>query len=521
MLHRSFLLITGRRFSVAAVYLGLHLACLFGALQVRAEISTPAFFSDGMVLQREGDAKVWGKTDPGTELKATFGDVSLSTTSDEQGKWSFTFKNLKADTTGKTLTISSAKEKKVINDVLVGEVWLASGQSNMEWTVNKTSSKLEANTANDSLLRVYVSANIARGYPQTDLPGSWKATKPGNTGGFTSVGYNFARKLRAELDVPVGVIECAWGGKTIQSFISREALENLPEAKKMFGPQLKVLAGPDFVKAQANYQAAFESHADALKKWEQNKQGKKPEPPRQPNDPGRNPFYVCSIYNGMVAPFVGYGIRGALWYQGESNAKGGSSHFYAKLQETLIKDWRARWGKDFSFYYVQLAAYHAPKKQMWVTVQDQQRRVLDMVPGTGMAVITDVSSLKNIHPPNKKDVGERLARWALHHDYGKSDVIVSGPLYQSSKVDGSSLVLSFKHAKGLKASDEKPLQHFELSDKDGKWHSAKAEIKGDTIVLTSDQVTEPVHARYAWNAVPTGANLTNTTDLPASCFTTE
>lgn len=465
---------------------------LLATLSAQAEITLPTFFSNGMVLQRQTEAKLWGTTTPNTQITATLGDSKSIAKSKIDGTFTITFKGLKSNTSGQSLTLSTPTEKKVIEDVLIGEVWLASGQSNMEWTMNKTDGAQEAKTANDPLLRVYVSQNIARPTPQTDFKGTWKPTAPGNTQAFTAVGYQFAKQLRSELNVPVGIIECSWGGKSVQAFSSLEALQSTPEGKPL---------AKQFQNQMENWQSIPDN--------------------RRPN-PGNNPNTPTSLHNGMIAPLIGYGIRGTIWYQGESNANPNTAPNYAELQAAMIKDWRKRWGQEFPFYYVQLANFAKWRSPAnWMIVQDEQRQMLDTVKNTGMAVTIDIGDPNNIHPTNKADVGKRLARWALKNDYGKKEIITSGPLYKSHKTVGDTITLTFNFQDGLKTKDKKAPQTFEVSGSDGKWHPATATLKDNTISLASPEVKKPTKARYAWSLNPSAANLTNSANLPASPFTSK
>lgn len=461
-----------------------------------AAIEMPAFFSDGMVLQRETGAPIWGWTDARTPVSVEFAGKKLETKADADGKWLVDFKDLKASEKGETLTVTIGSEQRVINNVLVGEVWIASGQSNMEWPVDKTNGKAEASQAVDPALRVFLSGNVAVAEPLRDFPGTWAETKPESTLKFTAVGYQFAKKLREELGVPVGVIECAWGGKPVQAFMSPKALETVP-------------IGAELLK---NRNKAIENY---------NRQTEK-----KGNDPSTNSSLATNIYNGMIAPLAGYGARGAIWYQGESNANGQIASHYAELQAAMIQDWRQRWGKELSFYYVQLANFRKPSEQPgqvsdWIVVQDEQRQMLAMVEKTGMAVINDIGEANDIHPRNKKDVGQRLARWALKQDYGKSDIVPSGPLFSEAEFKGGQAIISFDHAKGLKTRDGQPLQRIEIADRKGAWVWAQSKIENDQLIVWSDDIKSPTKVRYAWAENPTGANLVNAEDLPASVFTTE
>jgi len=411
--------------------------------------------------------------------------------------------------------------------VLVGEVWLASGQSNMEWRVTQTTSKDSIATDKDNLLRIYLSGNITAESPVTDFAGTWKPTQPENTGSFTAVGYEFAKALRAKLKVPVGIIECSWGGKPVQSFVSDEALKACPEAKAMLEHKAAAVKNYDPKKAQAQYEAALEKWKAANAKWQQEKKGRRPRHPRKPQHPALNSSMPSAIYNGMIAPLTGYGARGAIWYQGESNAHGDQAKNYGELLECLIQDWRKQWDSNLSFYYVQLANFTRRGKNHpdWVHVQDEMRRLIDdsnsKTGHVGMATINDIGHPTDIHPKNKKDVGKRLARWALNQDYGKKDVIVSGPLYKSHTINNGAIEITFNHAKGLKTRDGKSPGSFEIAGADGQWQAAEAKVSGNKIIVSSKSLTKPTQARYAWKSDPTGANLVNAEGLPTSCFVTQ
>lgn len=494
---------------------------------VQAELKLPYFFTDHAVLQQETGAQVWGWGHPGSDVVVKFAGQEKKTKVDGKGSWSVNFTELKASSVGQDLVIQSGKEKLTIHDVLVGEVWLASGQSNMEWKLEHTNSgKEEMKNARDPLLRVFTSSNTARAEPQKDWWGAWNTTEPGKSKNFTAVGYHFGKRLRAELNVPVGIIECAWGGKPAQSFISRKALEKLPEAQHLISHKAQLIAKWDPIKAKAAFEKKNTEFQTQLAEWKKTKKGKKPRKPRQPMNPAVDPGQHSTIYNGMIAPLVGYGARGVIWYQGESNANKWTAKDYQELLGCLVSDWRQRWQKDLSFYWVQLANYRRPSEKPgvqsdWVTVQDEMRRALKTIPRSGMVVANDVGAAFDIHPRNKRTIGERLARWALHHDYGRSEIVVSGPLFSKKEVKGAQIILHFDYAKGLKARDGKKLVRFEIAGADGKWNWAQAKIEGEKVIVWHDQLKEPKMARYAWADNPAGANLVNGEGLPASCFTTE
>lgn len=495
-----------------------------------AEVSLPRFFSDHMVLQRDKPATLWGTADAGSTVTLTFKGKSVRAKADGSGRWKASLGSFPASADGAALTVSDGKDTKTLNDVLVGEVWFASGQSNMQWSLAQSGGAKEAiAAANHPGIRFFMTKLATATEPKSDTEGAWLVSTPQTAGRFSGVGYHFARKLHQELGVPVGVIQSAWGGKPVETFTSREALASIPEGKARLASFDKAVAGFDPAVAKTRHAAAMERWKKQMEAWKakpKEKRGKAPAQPKTPEHPATAPGNPATIYNAMVAPFTGYAMRGAIWYQGESNAKSPQSSLdYGKLFPLMIRDWRARWNDDFRFLWVQLANFRKPVEEPgtndpWAVLQDQQRRSL-AIEKTGMAVINDIGTENNIHPPNKKDVGERLARWALADDYGK-DVVRCGPLYKDFKIDGAKVTVTFDHTgKGLKSADGGPLKRFEIRGADGKWHWADATISADSVVVSSPEVAKPAAVRYAWASNPTGANLVNADGLPASVFTTE
>jgi sialate O-acetylesterase len=495
-----------------------------------AELSVPHFFSDHMVLQRERAAAIWGKADAGAEVSVAFKGKSASAKADADGKWRAQIETGAADASGAVLTISAGKEKIEIQDVLVGEVWFASGQSNMFYTMNRSPEYggLIAES-NHPALRMFNAPLVTAEEIQEDIEGSWKAATPETVPDYSAVAFFFARKLHLEMGVPVGVIKSAWGGKPVETFTSREALNTLPGTRALVDAMLKDEASYDQAKADAAYATKLEKWKTTMaaakgKSAEERKRlPKKPDAPKRPLLTEGKPGV---LYAAMIHPFVGYTMRGAIWYQGEGNARPGAVP-YDQTLPLMINDWRKRWADEFSFYYVQLASYHAPSTapgtpDSWALTQDRMRLVLGTTPKTGMAVTNDVGEANDIHPKNKKDPGERLARWALAKDYGKQ-LIYSGPLFKSSEVkDGAIRVAFDQSGTGLKSRDGGALKRFEIAGADKKWKWADAKIAGkDAVIVSSAEVAAPVAVRYAWAANPEGANLVNSDGLPASVFRTD
>lgn len=495
-----------------------------------AELKVPHFFSDHMILQRERVAAIWGKADAGAEVTVSFKGKSATAKAGADGKWRAQIETGAADAKGAVLTISAGADKIEIQDVLVGEVWFASGQSNMFYTMNRSPeyAGLIAES-NHPALRMFNAPLVTAEANQEDIDGSWKAATPETVADYSAVAFFFARKLHLELGVPVGVIKSAWGGKPVETFTSREALNTLPGTKALVDAMLKDESTYEQAKADAAYatkleqwkatMAAAKGKADVDRK----RLPKKPDAPKRPLLTEGRPGV---LYAAMIHPFVGYTMRGAIWYQGEGNARPGAVP-YDQTLPLMINDWRKRWGDEFSFYYVQLASYHAPSTEpgtpdSWALTQDRMRLVLATTPKTGMAVTNDVGEANDIHPKNKKDPGERLARWALAKDYAK-ELIYSGPLFKTSEVKDGAIRVTFDQAgEGLKSRDGGALKRFEIAGADKKWKWADAKIDGkDAVIVSNAEVKQPVAVRYAWAANPEGANLVNSDGLPASVFRTD
>ena len=496
-----------------------------------AEISVPNFFGDHMVLQQEGKAKLWGRADAAASVTVSFKDAQAATKVGHNGKWSVEINTGTADSKGADLTITSGKDTLKIKDVLVGEVWLASGQSNMAFTVSRSENATEEIAAADYPgLRMFNASSVTAADPMEDIAGSWTLTSAETAGNYSAVAYYFARKLHKDLGVPVGVIKTAWGGKPVETFTSRAALSSIPETKEMVTRLLEADRTFDPEKANQQYEKRLESWNKAVKSWREkgNTAGKRaPRRPGKPKRPLLTEGQPGVLYNAMIHPFVGYTMKGAIWYQGEANAREGKVPYDITLP-LMINDWRSRWGINFSFLYVQLANFKTVRtnpgdNDPWPLLQNRMRLVLDTTPKTGMATINDVGAANDIHPKNKQDPGTRLARWALFHDYGKKDVVYSGPLYAGTMTEGNAITAKFKSVgAGLKSRDGKALARFEIQDANKEWHWATAEIMGkDSVRISSKSVSDPVAARYAWAANPEGANLVNSEGLPTSVFSTK
>ena len=449
------------------------------------------FFADGMVMQRNKNAPVWGFSLPGSVVTATFAGQTRQATTDANGRFEVIFTNLSGSSIGRPLVISSpGVPTRTINDVVVGEVWLAAGQSNMDFPLNFLPSPENDNeiaTSNDPLLRIFIPTQQASPEPAPTVGGNWFAATPGDTPNFPALAYYVGERLRVELGVPVAFIECAWGGQPIEGFISEEKLEAFPEGNGALGTR-------DF------FYNLFETG-------------------QFDSDPRFLPNLAGQLFNGMIAPMAGYGIRGMFWYQGEANALSFNSDEYEPLITNLAQDLRSHWDEDLPFYYVQLPNFLDPGRSLWINVQNAQRLALKNIPNSGMMVGNDIGDINDIHPVNKSEFADRLVRWPLSQVYGQSSIVPSGPLFRSASREGSSITVSFDYAQGLNTRNGgNAVGGFELRDGGGEWFSANAIISGQTVVVTTPSVSAPVGVRYAWEQNPSSANLINGANLPASIF---
>ena len=464
-------------------------------LPASAEVTLSPIIGSHMVLQRDAACPIWGWAEEGEEVTVEFAGQKQTAKPGADGKWMIKLQPMKANATGQVMTIRGKNEVK-LEDVLIGEVWLCSGQSNMEWSVSASMNpKEEIATANEPRIRHIKVNNPPAKSPEAKVisPAGWQAASPKTVGGFTAVGYYFAREIVKELDVPVGLLGANWGGTRIEPWTAPVGFKDVP---------------------------ALSSIADKLDSY--------PETQEKVNkaDPTTKTIEAklqspLALFNGRIAPLVPFAIRGALWYQGESN--NGEGMLYTEKMKALIGGWRKVWEMpEMPFYFVQLAPfiYGGANPENLARIWEAQTAALK-IPGTGMAVTTDISNIKDIHPKNKQEVGRRLALWALAKDYGKKDLVYSGPLYKGVTFDGAKAVVSFEHADGgLKSRNAEPLSHFQIAGEDKKFVPAKAEIAGNTVVVSAEGVAKPVAVRYGWShdAEP---NLANKAGLPASPFRTD
>lgn len=523
------------RFPLLALFTTMVTLAYCGSLQ--AEVRFAGVFGDHMVLQRDCKVPVWGWADPKETVTVTFDGQSKTATTDATGKWMVTLDALSAG--GPHTLTANASNMVTVGDVLVGEVWLCSGQSNMAMTVSRAKDfEKEQQNANFPLIRHFKTAAHATPEPQVDCSGSWSVCSADTVGGFTATGYFFGRKLHKELNVPIGLINSSWGGTDVAAWTSLPA----QQAVKAIVPKLKAY---DATIEAYDAEAATTKNEAALASWKKRAATAKAEGkplPRRPRpiaDPAVNQNRPANLFNGMIHPLIPYAIRGATWYQGERNSHSvADGVLYQTQLKTLIADWRSRWAQgDFPFLTVQLPNFHAPIDEPvqttgWVMVRESEMKSLQLK-NTGIAITTDVGEANDIHPKDKQAVGNRLALWALGTTYGK-EIVYSGPImsffqYRTGTTDDNGALLkpgrmmvNFVHADGLKSSDGESLRGFAVADEDQKFYPADATIDkaSGMLVLSNKHVQTPVAARYNWADNPSG-NLVNGAGLPAAPFRTD
>ena len=480
------------------------------SLSTQAAITLPAVFSDHMVLQSGKPVPVWGTADANAEVTVAISGQKKTAKADANGRWSLKLDALTVTAEPQTLTIGDKR----INDVLIGEVWLGSGQSNMGLQV-QGAKDYEASkaAANVPLIRVFTESSPSAATAQTQGKGSWVICSPETVGHFSATLYFFGRNLYDVFKQPLGLINSSVGGTPIESWISPEAQHASAELKPFFEALKQEKAEFDEAKVKAVYERQVKKWAEEVK---QAKAEGKPAP-RKPRDPiamRQRKGDVGGLFNGKISPLIPYAIRGAIWYQGEANTNGPKPPFYQAQLTLLAKDWRTRWSDEFPFAWVQLPNF-TKAGEGWPIVREQMLNALSTIPNSGMAITLDIGEANNIHPLNKQEVGRRLAQWALGGVYRKDVPATSGPLIDGATVKGGAFVLTFKHAKGLNAKGD--LAEFEVAGADGQWVTAEAKIEGETVIVTCKAVAEPKQVRYAWKDNPV-ATLFNGAGIPASPF---
>jgi sialate O-acetylesterase len=486
---------------------------------VFADVKLASPFTSHMVLQCNAKVPVWGTAESGEVVTVEFDGQKKSAKADVEGNWHVVLKPMKASAESRSFRVAGSKTAQPVelDDVLVGEVWLASGQSNMDFSMSKkvkyfagvTNEDAEIAAANYPLIRMFTGTAAKAYAPQNNVGGMWQVCSPETAPAFSAVGYFFARDLQREIKVPVGIITLAFGASTAEAWIRRETLAGDPQLKLMvdrFDAAVTAFkTNPPAVVAPPRSEDV--SATNAAPSGRRRSSG--------PRDPVQDQHNATVLFNGMIAPVIPYAIRGAIWYQGESIVGGAAGRaLYPHVQATLVRDWRELWNEgDFPFYIVQLAGQEADSNNP--LVREAQATILTL-PNTGMAVATDIGERKNVHPKNKQDVGDRLARIALAKVYGDK-IEFTGPVYESMKIEGGTIRVTFSHADGLMAKDG-TLKWFSIAGDDGKFVPAEAKIDGQTVVVSSPDVAVPVAVRYAWVNFPNGGHLYNAAGLPAAQF---
>jgi sialate O-acetylesterase len=488
--------------------LRLLLLALLAPVLLAAEL--PPVFGSNMVLQREIENPVWGWGAAGESVTVSIADQSHKATADVDGNWRVKLAPLTAGGPH-TLTVKGA-DTKTFENVMVGEVWLCSGQSNMQWAVGSSNDPdLESLTAKYPNIRVISVPQVGTQDAQRSFVGQWDAITPDTVRNFSGVGYFFGRILHQALDMPIGLIDNAWGGSACEAWIRRDLLDSEERYKPLMDKWAKTEAAYDDAKIKADFEAK-------LAKWKEN--GKKGRAPRPPRNPLKGQHRPANLYSGVLKPILGYGMRGAIWYQGESNA--GRAFQYRSLFPLMISSWREEWGLgDFAFYWVQLADFRDeaadPGDSTWAELREAQTMTLSL-PNTGQAVTTDLGEAHDIHPKDKQNVAKRLARLALAKNYG-IDIAHESPRYASMEKGGRGILVKFEHVGGgLDSFDVRKPRGLAIAGEDRKFVWAEAQIKGkDTLEVWHSDIKEPVAVRYAWADNPV-CNLQSKEGLPVTPF---
>ena len=465
--------------------LNLFFTCLFFAVfafEAHADIKLPAIFSDNMVLQQQSQVAVWGwaKPNSGVSVTGSWDKKTYNAKSDTQGYWLVKIITPAAGFTPHTLSISDGKAV-TLSNILIGEVWVCSGQSNMEMPMKGFRNEpVEGGpeaiaSSTNPVIRCFTVTKASKAAPQDDCTGVWELANPQTTSGFTATGYFFGRLLNQALNVPVGLIHTSWGGSRIEAWMTPNSLKDIPE---------------------------------------------KPIPATEADIRVQNGTPTV-LYNGMIHPILGYGIRGAIWYQGESNRD--EPALYVKMFDAMVREWRNLWGMgEFPFYYCQIAPYNYGGGTNSGYIREAQAKGMITTPNTGMAVLMDAESANSIHPPKKRDAGERLALWALAKTYGMDKMHYRSPEMKSLDIEGRVAIVTFDITgdPGL-TTYGKEILNFQISGRDKRFYPAKAAYSGNRVYVFSPAVAEPVAVRYCWDDTSATELFTVEGHLPVSSFRTD
>ena len=504
----------------------LSIFCLGTVSFLFAKISTPAIFGSNMVLQRDHACPVWGWADPNSSVSLTFAGTTYNAKADQSGNWRIILSPLEASSDPRDMIISYGKnfpDSLVYENILVGEVWLCSGQSNMQWAIDRSDdADIEALSANHPNLRLISVPQVGTQVPQDNFKGSWASASPTTAASFSAVGFLFGSRLHQILDVPVGLINNAWGGSACEAWIPRDRLR----ANPMSLPYLNMWEEKE---KTYNYETLNKAYEEKLAQWQDDKKAGKASgrAPKKPRNDMVGQHRPANLYNGVLSPIIGYGIRGAIWYQGETNA--GRGHAYRETFPLMIQSWRQAWAQgDFPFYWVQLADFRnevtEPGDSDWAELRESQTLTLDKLSNVGEAVIIDAGEGRDIHPRNKQIVANRLLRHALAKEYGHT-VPHQSPRYQSMEIKGNKVLLSFNSVDGsLYCFDSKTASGFSICGDDQKFVWAEANLVGkDKVEVWAKSVSTPIAVRYAWadNPICNLYDKIGAVTLPVTPFRTD
>lgn len=478
-------------------------------------LKMPSIFGDHMVLQREHVNPVWGWADPGETITVEIDGQAHQLEADETGYWKVFLQPIPVGGPYE-MQIASEHSQFTIKDILVGEVWICSGQSNMAWPVAVANhAELEIQSANYPEIRLISVPQVGTQEIQNDFKGAWSHCTPTTVKNFSAIGYFFGRRLHKTLDVPIGLIDNAWGGSAAEAWIPREVLNSDPRYKDLMDWWREQEASYDFDKLMEEWEVEMQAWKDG------GQQGNAPRSPRNLMTGNHRP---ANIYNGVLNPTIGYGMKGVIWYQGESNA--GRAYQYRDLFPLMIETWREKWGQgNFPFYYVQLADFleenEEPGESNWAELREAQTMTMDKLSNVGEAVIIDVGEGRDIHPRDKQTVANRLVRWALARDY-QVDMDHRSPRFQSMEIEGNKVTLTFNHVGStLYTFDVDEARGFTIAGDDKHFVKAQAKIVDENkIEVWSDQISSPVAVRYAWANNPK-CNVYTREGLPLTPFRTD
>ena len=459
------------------------------SLGAQATVTLPAIYADGMVLQRNQPIRIWGQADAKEKVKILFAGQQQTVKADAYGRWEVELSPLKEGGPYE-LQITGKESRIELRDILIGDVWLCSGQSNMQWVVgNVSNAEVEKKNANYPQIRTLNVARRMELTPKDTVSAAWIVCSPETVGRFSGVAYFFARKVYEETHIPIGIINSSWGGTIVETWTSLEAANTLPQKRlNPYNKEGKLLPPTEYF-AQKSRKAVR-------------------------ND------YPSLVYNAMINPLLPLAIKGVVWYQGENNV--GNAEPYTDWLACMISDWRQRWNAELPFYIIQLPNFDSMnKKPLWAELRDAQSKALS-VPHTHLIVTSDLGEPHDLHPHNKQDVGMRVALQVLHHDYHRPDIIGESPAFDRMEINGNKAVITFKYTgPGLEVRSRYGcLQGFAIAGADRKFHWAEAQLKGNQVTVWCPEVPQPVAVRYNWENNPDG-NLYNKEGLPACLFRTD